>query len=275
MNEAVEGYFASPPLVTASSPSDLAYLICTSGSTGTPKGVGVLLSHRSASHGISSFELNGRRRWLLFYNPVFSAAQRTILATLAKGACLCLARRERLATALPEVHVNLEIDALGITPSALSLLSAVRERPKADAASCDWREEGRSGLTVYFRYVFFKALTPSKTPQPTTYSIIFPTPDEIRRSLNGYNSGDSIHMKTQSAAQQKQFQYMHPYLCQWAGDSLPPGQCIDLSEDDSPRREAGRARATPHIKTYIRFADSDIKIIDWAMVSSANLSTQA
>ncbi|KAJ5194218.1 Tyrosyl-DNA phosphodiesterase [Penicillium cf. griseofulvum] len=127
----------------------------------------------------------------------------------------------------------------------------------------------------WLKDVFFKALNPTTTLQPTTYSIIFPTPDEIRRSLNGYNSGGSIHMKTQSAAQQKQLQYMRPYLCQWAGDSLPPGQCIDLSEDNPPRREAGRARAAPHIKTYIRFADADMKTIDWAMVSSANLSTQA
>ncbi|KAF7181185.1 hypothetical protein CNMCM7691_000314 [Aspergillus felis] len=102
-------------------PSDLAYLIYTSGSTGTPKGV--LLSHRAVSHGIDQFQLNGRNRWLLFYNPIFSAAQRTILATLSKGACLCLARRDRLATALPEVLNNLQIDALGITPSALALLS--------------------------------------------------------------------------------------------------------------------------------------------------------
>ncbi|CAG7991083.1 unnamed protein product [Penicillium nalgiovense] len=123
----------------------------------------------------------------------------------------------------------------------------------------------------WLKDVLFKSLT----PQPTTYSIIFPTPDEIRRSLNGYNSGSSIHMKTQSAAQQKQLEYMRPHLCQWAGDSLPPGQCIDLSEETLPRREAGRARAAPHVKTYIRFADSDMKTIDWAMVSSANLSTQA
>ena len=82
-----------------------------------------MLSHRAASLGIGHFDLNGHRRWLLFYNPVFSAAQRTILATLAQGACLCLARRDRLATALPEVLANLQIDALGITPSALSLLS--------------------------------------------------------------------------------------------------------------------------------------------------------
>ncbi|KAF7596857.1 hypothetical protein BBP40_012457 [Aspergillus hancockii] len=103
------------------SPSDLAYLIYTSGSTGTPKGV--LLSHRAVSHGIDHFNLNSRKRWLLFYNPIFSAAQRTVLATLAKGACLCLARRDRLATALPEVLNNLQIDSLGITPSALALLS--------------------------------------------------------------------------------------------------------------------------------------------------------
>ncbi|CAI7567379.1 unnamed protein product [Penicillium glandicola] len=127
----------------------------------------------------------------------------------------------------------------------------------------------------WLKDVFFKALTPTPSPQPTTYSIIFPTPDEIRRSLNGYNSGGSIHMKTQSAAQQKQLHYMRPDLCKWAGDTLPPGQCIDLSDDDPPKREAGRARAAPHIKTYIRFADSDMKTIDWAMVSSANLSTQA
>lgn len=83
----------------------------------------MLLSHRAASHGIKHFDLNGHRRWLLFYNPVFSAAQRTILATLAKGACLCLADRSRLATSLPEVLANHQVDALGITPSALSLLS--------------------------------------------------------------------------------------------------------------------------------------------------------
>ena len=36
-----------------------------------------------------------------------------------------------------------------------------------------------------------------------------------------------------------------------------------------------RKRAAPHIKTYIRFSDSSMQQIDWAMVTSANLSTQA
>jgi tyrosyl-DNA phosphodiesterase-1 len=129
----------------------------------------------------------------------------------------------------------------------------------------------------WLKEIFFKALAPTpKTPQ-SKYSIIFPTPDEIRRSLEGYGSGGSIHMKTQSAPQQKQLQYMRPHLCHWAGDGVSfTSNSIDLSEETSLKREAGRARAAPHIKTYIRYTNAEtLDSIDWAMVSSANLSTQA
>ncbi|KAJ5753645.1 uncharacterized protein N7511_007798 [Penicillium nucicola] len=137
----------------------------------------------------------------------------------------------------------------------------------------------------WLKEVFFQALSPSQpqlqpqhqtpTQKQPTYSIIFPTPSEIRRSIDGYTSGASIHMKTHSPAQQKQLAYMRPYLCQWAGDGPTNSSYIDLSDDQPPKREAGRARAAPHIKTYIRFRDGDMESIDWAMVSSANLSTQA
>ncbi|KAJ5994021.1 hypothetical protein N7451_009745 [Penicillium sp. IBT 35674x] len=116
---------------------------------------------------------------------------------------------------------------------------------------------------------FFRALAPSSDPLPK-YSIIWPTAEEVCHSLGGFASGGSIHMKTQSAAHQKQLQYLRPYLCQWTGDS----KVIDLSED-KPQREAGRGKAAPHIKTYIRFSDEKMESIDWAMVTSANLSTQA
>lgn len=36
--------------------------------------------------------------------------------------------------------------------------------------------------------------------------------------------------------------------------------------------DGGRKRAAPHIKTYIRYGD---KSVDWALVTSANLSKQA
>ncbi|KAK3324704.1 tyrosyl-DNA phosphodiesterase-domain-containing protein [Cercophora scortea] len=99
------------------------------------------------------------------------------------------------------------------------------------------------------------------------FKVVFPTPDEIRKSLGGYVSGGSIHTKIQSAQQVKQLQYLKPMLCHWANDSEDG---VELG--DAPVKEAGRQRAAPHIKTYIRYAD---KSIDWTLVTSANLSKQA
>lgn len=43
-------------------------------------------------------------------------------------------------------------------------------------------------------------------------------------------------------------------------------------KNGSEIKEAGRKRAAPHIKTYIRYGE---KSIDWALTTSANLSKQA
>lgn len=114
------------------------------------------------------------------------------------------------------------------------------------------------------------SLPPTGKAKPKI-SIVFPSADEIRRSLDGYDSGSSIHMKTQSAAQSKQVDYMRPMFCHWAGDDHGDSN----AQTTGTIREAGRRRAAPHIKTYIRFSDSNKTSIDWAMVTSANLSTQA
>ena len=121
--------------------------------------------------------------------------------------------------------------------------------------------------------LFSTLATPSSTAAKAKpkFSIVFPTADEIRRSLDGYDSGSSIHMKTQSAAQAKQVEYMRPMFCHWAGDQNDNSEIHTTTSI----REAGRRRAAPHIKTYIRFSDFKMTSIDWAMVTSANLSTQA
>ena len=119
----------------------------------------------------------------------------------------------------------------------------------------------------YLRKTFFTALAHSQE-QPESkprYSIIFPTAAEIRRSVTGYACGGSIHTKIQSLPQAKQLNYLRPYLCHWAPD---------LRDQEHVRR-AGRRRTGPHIKTYIRFCDETMSNIDWAMVTSANLSKQA
>lgn len=130
------------------------------------------------------------------------------------------------------------------------------------------------GTTSKWLDQFDKVLNTSATPslrKTVQAKIIFPTPDEIRRSIGGYQSGSSIHMRTTTPTNQKQLAYLRPRLCHWAGDK-------DLNEPvNCPKnlREAGRRRAAPHIKTFIRFSDERMDRIDWALVSSANLSTQA
>jgi len=71
----------------------------------------------------------------------------------------------------------------------------------------------------WLKNTLFDALRGSRqTPMPD-FKVLFPTPDEIRKSLDGYGSGGSIHTKIQSAQQAKQLQYLHPIFCHWANDS--------------------------------------------------------
>ena len=121
-------------------------------------------------------------------------------------------------------------------------------------------------------------------PKPK-FSIVFPTADTVRRSIDGYRSGGSIHMKTHTTQGIKQLEYIRPMLCHWAKDhhhsTYVPNPAFGsitsgASKSSTPRiGNAGRQRTVPHIKTYIRFADEDMNRIDWAMMTSANLSMQA
>ncbi|KAL2263777.1 hypothetical protein VTK26DRAFT_5184 [Humicola hyalothermophila] len=129
---------------------------------------------------------------------------------------------------------------------------------------------------TWLRNTFFRALSSGRggagTPRPPPdFKVVFPTADEIRKSLDGYESGGSIHTKIQSAQQAKQLQYLKPMLCHWANDSADGAEL----KDGDTVKEAGRQRAAPHIKTYIRYGDRSDQSIDWALVSSANLSKQA
>lgn len=115
-------------------------------------------------------------------------------------------------------------------------------------------------------------LPPSLKPR---LSLVFPTADEIRRSVDGYACGGSIHMKTQTPAQQKQLEFLRPMLCHWAGDGRANAAIGERNGKQVKVGQALRRRAAPHIKTYIRFSDEDMTTIDWALMTSANLSKQA
>lgn len=107
----------------------------------------------------------------------------------------------------------------------------------------------------------------SKAKLPTT-SIIYPTPTDLRNALTGYTTGGSIHTKIQSAAQQKQVTLLRPQLHRWGAQS------------PDPVMRAARHLIPPHVKTYICYESKPSSTnpapdISWALVTSANLSTQA
>ncbi|KAF7505866.1 hypothetical protein GJ744_012488 [Endocarpon pusillum] len=118
--------------------------------------------------------------------------------------------------------------------------------------------------------------TTSSNQARPRYSIVFPTPTEIRTCLDGYAAGASIHCKLQNTQQRKQFEFMKPHLCHWNAE-LSRSATASNGTSPSPRTgKALRGPAAPHIKTFIRFSDSTAqKTIDWALLTSANLSTQA
>jgi tyrosyl-DNA phosphodiesterase-1 len=157
-------------------------------------------------------------------------------------------------TALP-FHIVIQVSSiatLGASPTWLMHFQSVLSRSSTNAAP------SKNPQSTFFS-------KSSSTPPQPKHSIVFPVPSEIRTSLDGYASGASIHTKLQSAQQQKQLEYMRPLLCHWKPSS-----------HDIPRRGgAQRGPAAPHIKTYIRFHDTAYNRIDWALLTSANLSKQA
>src|SRR5947199_10393195 len=100
---------------------------------------------------------------------------------------------------------------------------------------------------AYLKNTFFATLASSSEAEAMEpkFSIIYPTAAEIRHSLNGYDSGDSIHMKIHTASQIKQVEYLKPYLCNLYTESGSPSVSAEL-------RKPGESRAALHIKTYIR-----------------------
>ncbi|GFF64357.1 nonribosomal peptide synthetase 7 [Aspergillus lentulus] len=108
-------------LVHVQDPSSVAYVIYTSGSTGKPKPV--LLDHQAAFNGLLAFPPVAGLRQLLFFNPAFSAAQRSIWATLSVGGCLCLASKENLTIHTAKMINTMNVNSIDMTSSAAALIS--------------------------------------------------------------------------------------------------------------------------------------------------------
>ncbi|KAH8728960.1 tyrosyl-DNA phosphodiesterase 1, partial [Phaeosphaeriaceae sp. PMI808] len=167
-------------------------------------------------------------------------------------------------------HIIMQVSSiatLGAAPTWLEQFQSVLGRVATQSSKSNSLMQTKPNI---FTKRQTSATQKTKTPTPK-FNVIFPTPDEIRTSLNGWESGGSIHMKLQSLQQQKQLEYMLPLFCHWKASPPASSQIPETQRQG----EAHRGPAAPHIKTYIRFSDQFYKTIDWAMVTSANLSKQA
>lgn len=77
------------------------------------------------------------------------------------------------------------------------------------------------GKDTWLRDTFFNALSISKSSlaRKPNFKVVFPSADEIRRSVAGYSSGGSIHTRIQSPQQVKQLEYMKPIFHHWGNDA--------------------------------------------------------
>lgn len=176
-------------------------------------------------------------------------------------------------------------EILSSTPCSNNLNQEMEENAVVVSQISSIATLGEKWVDNFTRVLSSRQTSQTSNKKKTQIKIIFPTAEEIRRSLDGYASGGSIHMKIQSATQQKQLQLLKPMMCHWSSETDSPAgrshprsaaltSAVAMAEAEIPR-EAHRNRAAPHIKTYIRFRSNAMDAIDWAMLTSANLSQQA
>ncbi|CAK8691273.1 unnamed protein product [Clavelina lepadiformis] len=85
--------------------------------------------------------------------------------------------------------------------------------------------------------------------------LVFPTVENVRRSLEGYPAGASVPYSSANATKQK---WLNSYMHQWNADNT------------------GRSEASPHIKSYTRISPYETNVrAAWFLLTSANLSKAA
>ena len=94
-------------------------------------------------------------------------------------------------------------------------------------------------------------------------SIIWPTLEEVRTSIDGYNSGGCIPGKTENLWEGQAKELLEPFFCRWSSDETRQSVKTD---------PWGRRCVMPHIKTFLRHSGNDIA---WIFISSFNLSGAA
>ncbi|KUF64698.1 Tyrosyl-DNA phosphodiesterase 1 [Phytophthora nicotianae] len=153
-----------------------------------------------------------------------------------------------------------EIRASPRTQASCSLLKMYKIPPTDNPLICQFSSLGSLDEKWLFGE-FAESFLPGKkiissTSMPIqALHIIWPSVEDVRNSLEGWNSGRSIPCPLKNMKP-----FLHKYLRKW-----------------KPPSELHRQNAMPHIKSYARFNPSDDGAgeLAWAIVTSSNLSKAA
>jgi tyrosyl-DNA phosphodiesterase-1 len=187
-----------------------------------------------------------------------------------------------LASAPTSVHINstkpenhTSFGWLGLK----EILIAISKRTSTDGHSFTGLSSVKDTIVVQVSSIaslgdkweteFFKVLDTSRGKTKSNVKILFPHVKDVQDSLEGYRSGSSIHMKTTSTTGKPQILRLRSRFCQWS-----PGLEDHEQVHGKEWRDGLRGPAAPHVKTFMRFS-YDFKKIEWALLTSANLSKQA
>ncbi|KAK9718486.1 hypothetical protein K7432_005451 [Basidiobolus ranarum] len=176
---------AENPEVEKLTPSNLCYVLFTSGSTGTPKGV--MLEHAAVCSSIwaqkAIWNLNANDSVLQFASYTFDASVVEIFVTLAFGARVSMAPKERLLTDIEDV-----INSMQITTALLTTTIASYIHP-AKVKSLKTLLVGGEMMTVAVRNSWASILDLSNMYGPTEAAVAFLVNHKINEKSSCSNVG--------------------------------------------------------------------------------------
>lgn len=145
----------------------------------------------------------------------------------------------RLRDVLPKSNNNERTDQMIAQFSSIGSLG-----PSSDAwLTAEFLESLSTGLST----------NGASKLQSSLLKLVFPTVEEVRNSLEGYDAGNSIPYDFKNHMKQA---YLRQHFHHWQAE------------------KTHRSRAMPHIKTYMRVS-ADGACIRWFLLTSANLSKAA
>ncbi|PKX89086.1 nonribosomal peptide synthase [Aspergillus novofumigatus IBT 16806] len=186
VDEGVMDWESSPPLRTAISPSNAAYVSYTSGSMGKPKGV--IIEHGSfCTNALTTSKvhnLSSSSRVLQYASFAFDVSIQECLTPLLLGGCTCIPSEAQRINDLAESCVDLQVNWAELTPSVARLLQP-EEVPSIKTLVLGGESTSSIDISKWQHLQLISAYGPAECTIVATVQPHVKEPNNIGRSYGG------------------------------------------------------------------------------------------